>query len=822
LTGWRPRQPPKNMHTTDKPRLMFFRYKVSQHLPEFLLIHRIEHLKCLSESFNVTVIDDDCNYDEICDKYCPNLTLFETGLNLANSRRLSVLHTHTHAAIPKLGFVNADAWCETRSGTLSEMDQWGIDTLFSISTTAAEHIPEIADKLFFWPPFIDTDTYHDYGERKLIPIVLTGSQDPQYPWRRRVYRRLSENYPSLLCPHGGYLARSRELQVMYGEHYARTLNASLLVPACGTVAKEVVRKHFEIPGCKACLLTEASAALKAAGFVDMKNCVFADEWDVLDKLEHLFKNPKALTDITQAGYELVRSRHTLRHRSQILQWYTLNKELRPDQKIIQSNPFGALTLTDRSSGSPTLPGALNGLHLALIRDGDEALSAGNFQKARQLYQKCLNYMCRLPEAKVKLALCSLYQGQAERAAAWIWEPIKYILAEYKAIDPDPTEWAYYIIALLCQGKLQAARRCAAEFSWLCHPELDRARWVVKVLANNDDIGLSTSDSRGRYRASIHRLPERNTQKWIEDLCRMLEACGQDHFVKVLRTKIVVDVLQRDDQECSRYSKKGLVAENAAQKYERRLAHKMVFHARARVSARVIEYQIMGHKIRQKLQKYVLGALHTVERRVGHFLPYAISERRNGELCKRIEGLLREESIRTILIVGAAPGSKMTEAVLEGELANENLVTVVCVGETVVRFMFDSKSAPGDPTVKVYRPSSSSPRRQWEELGCIPNTMIADNRIDHFDAVLIEGWKPAGEKSISDFPSGIINAARLVILSDINSDGIGTVYQELLGSDGYDLIDYNLESSGGYAVFQRQVGMKIDEDRKLFSCPNKED
>src|SRR5262249_24332264 len=157
-----------------------------------------------------------------------------------------------------------------------------IDTAFSICTTAAEHIPELADKLFVWPNFIDADVYRDYGQAKVVPVFFPGTiATPQYPWRRRVATVVAECYPSLLSPHHGYdRKRSRIGRMMYGECYARTINASWFVPTCGSVAKEVLRKHFEIPGCKACLITEKSAALESAGFVDMQNCVFADETTV--------------------------------------------------------------------------------------------------------------------------------------------------------------------------------------------------------------------------------------------------------------------------------------------------------------------------------------------------------------------------------------------------------------------------------------------------------------------------------------------------------------------------------------------------------------
>lgn len=112
---------------------------------------------------------------------------------------------------------------------------------------------------------------------------------------------------------------------------------------------EVVRKHFEIPRANACLLTERTAAVEAAGFVDMENCVFVDGQNVVERLDYLFAHPDEIRRITKAGYSLIHACHTLSHRLQIYQWFMLNKGLQFGEKIIQSGPFGDLTKVQRIS-----------------------------------------------------------------------------------------------------------------------------------------------------------------------------------------------------------------------------------------------------------------------------------------------------------------------------------------------------------------------------------------------------------------------------------------------------------------------------------------
>ena len=519
----------------DKPKLVFFQNKYDDGLPDFLLTHKQEHVDCLSLFFDVVVIQHDCDYQQICDLHQPDLTLFESGVNLSTCRKPKIRNVRACGTIPKLGFFNADAWCETRSGFLSEMDQWGIETFFSISATSAQHMPAIANQIFVWPNFIDPKVFRDYNEAKLIPVLLSGATAAQYPWRRRIYKLIAEHYPSLWCPHHGYLSSSPAGQMLSGMRYARTINAAEVAPVCGTVAKEVVRKHFEIPACNTCLITERARNLEEAGFVDMINCVFADEHDILDKLEFLFNQPDRLRQITAAGHQLIHSQHTHNNRDQILQWFNLNKNLGPDDKIVQTNPFAPLSVQTSASHKSPPSSAEIGTHLQLLREGDKMLWKGQVGAADSKYRRCLSYMRQLPEARFKIALCKLYKGDAAEANSKIFELIQYCIFQYRAVDPDPVEWSYYIISLVCMGKLSDATNCALEFPWLRHLELDRVRRVVHLLNRKEASSPSTLEIPIDMRESLHQFPERSETVWREELYSMLRLCGQPSIAEVIAT-----------------------------------------------------------------------------------------------------------------------------------------------------------------------------------------------------------------------------------------------------------------------------------------------
>lgn len=520
-----------------KPRLLFFQWR-HEKLPEFLQLHMKLHVKCLAEFFEVILINQDCDYQQVCDLYHPDIALFESGFRTKVSRKIKIKNTSAYSKIPKLGLHNGDSWCDCRVGFISDMDQWGIETFFSICTTTAEHTPEIAENLFVWPNFIDSEICHDYGQAKVVPILFTGLMNSLYPWRQKIYKIISAHYPSTTLPHQGYQSQSQTM--IQGEQYARTINTSWFVPTCGTIAKDAVRKHFEIPGSKSCLITEKTPSLEAAGFVDMQNCVFADEKDVLDKLNYLFENRDDLNKMLNSGYELVQSRHTLKQRGQIFQWYNLNRNINGNEKIVQLNPFEPLVAVTNSSGIQNAHIVCDGLHLVLLRKGDEKLSERKFDEAEALYLKCLHYIDWMREPKLKLTICNLYKGNVDAAFRWIIEPVLNNSRVYKAFDPDPIEWAYFIISLLCRGRLNESIVRSRQFPSLQHPELDRVRFVIDYLENKENRTFIAHPYPHKPRRSIHQLPEKSFIDWINDLSLILRACHQVKYAETLGSLISAD------------------------------------------------------------------------------------------------------------------------------------------------------------------------------------------------------------------------------------------------------------------------------------------
>jgi hypothetical protein len=516
-----------------KPKLVFFQWdhRPNTSAASYLLLHMQQQVKCLAAYFDVVVINRDCDYAEICDRHEPDLALFESGYRSHGSRRIKIANTDAHIRVPKLGLHNADAWCDRRTGFLSDMEQWGIETYFSIGTMTPEYMPEVKENLFVWPNFIDPELYHDYRQHKTIPVTLTGQLYGLYPWRQKVFPLVRERYPCLVSPQHTYESKLAS-QLLSGEAYARVLNASFIVPTCGTVAGDVVRKHFEIPGANACLVTERTAAVEAAGFADMENCIFADHHNVVERLEYLFAHPDEIQRIATAGYSLVHSRHTLNHRPQIYQWFALNRVLRSGEKIIQLGPFGNLVKVERISQRESIHVIGATCDRALLKQGDLLLEQDRVEEAKLCYARCLGYVSYFPEAKFRLAICALREGDVDRALDLLVDLIKITVIDYGATDPDPVEWAYFLLALVCKGKFEQARRLRDFYPGLSHDELRRARLILERPGGEGD--RIASERHCKDRKSIHELSKRSDPEWLGWFADTLERCQQRDLANFLR------------------------------------------------------------------------------------------------------------------------------------------------------------------------------------------------------------------------------------------------------------------------------------------------
>lgn len=495
-----------------KPRLVFFQPNYSNR-PPFIQLHSIQHVACLSYHFDVTVVRESCDYNEICDKVAPDLALFESGVY--RREPVNISNARSNAQIPKLGLLNADAYCRTRSLFMADMERWDIDTYFTISMSMAEYFPEIHDQLFTWANCIDPEVCKDYYLDKSAIAIEIGSHAAHYPWRTRINKLIASHYDIARYPHFGWFDGQEARGIVHGQAYAMILNSAFFVPTCGTIAKEIVRKHFEIPGSRSCLVTEKTAALKAAGFIDMQNCIFVDESDALDKIDLLLRDSALYECIVSAGYSLTHSRHTMAARSEILDWYQLNAARKPGERIVQTQPFAGLQIISATQNAKNVHVISGGVDRAMLDAALANLTAGSVADAEKIYRQ-VQEIHFIPEARLGLVRCYLLSGR----------PYMALMASMPHMDaaPDPVEWAYLIVSLLCVGDVKEALARANQFPELLHAELDRLRSVLEVLSSSSI--QRASDLEARPRRSIHSMREVSFDDFVAQLVKMTKACGQ--------------------------------------------------------------------------------------------------------------------------------------------------------------------------------------------------------------------------------------------------------------------------------------------------------
>jgi hypothetical protein len=746
---------------TKKPHLVFFRGSTGDlptyipprnNLPHFILDHLEKHTKCLSQFFDVTLIRGDCDYEQICAQYKPHLALFESGVYGSPHE---ITNTYAFPEIPKLGFLNADAYCVTRNVFLSNMERWGVETYFTISVSMAEYIPMAAENLFVWPNFADADVFRNYGEPKRVPVLITGSRAAHYPWRNQISETIANHFPSLTCPHFGWFDGQTASRAIYGEEYARLINASYFVPTCGTIAKEVVRKHFEIPGSNSCLVTEETQGLQAAGFVDMENCVFVTEADVLDKLEYLFKNRDVLERITDAGHQLVHLHHTLRQRNQMLQWLTLHNDLRPHQRIVQMGPFGCLTTVNSESGITNYHTLSTGIDRALLRKGDTLLRSGQYDEAERNYISCLNYHF-MPEPIIGLTLCNLYRGDARAALQWIAQPITLALDTHKAPDPDPVEWTYFIISLLCQGQVYEATRRVHQFPSLRHEELERCRHVMDILNRSMYSHSKRSDNNtgAPSRPSIHQLPQRTMESWVNELCVMLRACRQGGLAERLQ-KLACPPRTVQTARLSLSGKGGQI---------KRLTNSVQVGAILPIMPERFHHKICT-RVTSKIRDYMLSPFRK------HAEEFTFAIRREAS----------KAHVNNALIISVFDGSPSICAFLGGLERNPSQPAVFILGPPIKQSRKLQKGVTKYLRITYISGPVSTARREAE--------------VECFDIVLIDRDVP-DEGEVYEAVTG----ARTILLGDIDTYSGYRLKCRLLGDDNYRIIADKMIHRSRYAIF----------------------
>jgi hypothetical protein len=736
-----------------KPKLLFVRC-TRPDLPYYIAAHLAQHVKCLSQFFDLTIIKQPADYAKLCDDHEPDLTLIESGVYVGDR---SITNIGANSQIPKVGFCHSDAYCESREVFIEDMHDYGVETFFTLSASLASYTPSIADKVFVWPNAIDPEIHKNYGMPKIVPVLFTGSQAPHYPWRNSINKRIAANYPSLQCPHFGWSDQGLTSRMLCGEEYARLINAARLAPTCGTIAMDVVRKHLEIPGCGTCLLTEGTPGLEAAGFIDGVNCVYATAEDVVDRIDYLFSHPDVLEEITARGYELVHSRHTLKCRDQIYQWFSLQKELKTGEKIIQRDPFSRLQVVLSESKNSNVFKSHPGIDRILLAEGDRKLARGRYDEAEALFLRSLNYHSS-PEANVRLCACHLHTGRADLAIACIAKQIDTLRVHFGMRSPDPIEWAYFIVCLVCLGNLPEAQRRANDFDDLRHPELDRVRMLVRsLMPSRPTLALSSASCR----TSLHDTESPAINLSVQTIGQMLTACGHPEFVPMVPAMACI--------ASARILPRRTPGKHALWKRSISLNRKIRSYAKR---------SIWRSWTRERLHKHTPSLIRRAARTISGAYGSCFEKRK---LPIIIKSLIQGEGVSSAALIGAIEDEEITEAFLSNIVQNPNRPEAVIWG------------MPGTDLDRLCN---------QEERGCSIRYRICDqetfveDRV--FDLLVFNGMALP-----RDFHIELSGRASFIVCVNLTSPVISSVTRGLLANGAYRLHSYEPEApTASYAILAK--------------------
>ena len=437
----------------------------------------------------MVLITDSGDYSQMIETYQADLVLFE--FVEGHLHNIDISNFHNNNIVPKLAWMPIDSLSPTRGVCYSYIEKYQIETIFSPDSHIGEAFPEIKDKLFYNLHFIDSEINKDYYLEKNIPILLTGNFEKdviQYTWRSKVKEPILNNFPALYYRHPGFDRKNiSEILKIDNEKYFKSINSSYISPTCGSFKKAVVMKHLEIPGSMSCLIAEESEILKLYGFEDIKNCVFAEPENIVDKIQYLFNNPEELKQITQAGYDMVHTNHTYKNRSQMRDWYELNKIKTANQKIIQKDLFGKLELVDKSTTkfeSIHLTGALD---IKWITEIDEMIFKKQFQQAIAKCHDCLRYLPYMAEPKLRLALIYLLIGLPEEGVRFLEQILDFEIKFGKTQLIDPINLSVLILLCLALNETELAKKYSKLYLHKRRKELDVIRiFILENYANNEE------------------------------------------------------------------------------------------------------------------------------------------------------------------------------------------------------------------------------------------------------------------------------------------------------------------------------------------------
>jgi hypothetical protein len=484
----------------------------------------------------------------------------------------------------------------------------------------------------------------------------------------------------------------------------------------------------------------------------------------------------------------------MQHRDQIFQWYTLHRNLGQGQKIVQLGPFQPLTIVDNCSGINNGHVASGGIDRLLIDQGDELLQSGRYTEAENFYRRCLNFVATpIPEAQLRLILCLLHKGNSKAALTIASKLILNCRLGKKDLEPDPTEWAWFIIVLLCCGKNREAALRAGQFTNVHNEELHRVRCLVRVLSGETPEIVSDM-SRAEHRASVHQLAGLTMEAWLENIGRMLEACGQKDTANMLagaNAKLQLLVVKRVSDA---QTHGGNSAAQSARTSHAQINQRLKSLAKP-VGNAVLEFYLAVNSQFDRLAQKTWPKLRRLVRQISGAVLNRSLGVAEGERSV-IVGLLQKEEAKSGILIGATSDSWLSEAFMCGMQSNPNMPSVVCLNYNTPGFRKFHRRFVDNANV---------------EFRYVPNECQLLEQNENADVIAVNC-------SILKDVRHLAVRAPFLLLNSLENKAGSEFFQVMSSDDNYLPVFHDPSQCGGYAVFRRVVARtEFSKQRATFAA-----
>jgi len=402
--------------------------------------------------YNLRVAPAQSDLKALILEHKPDFIIYDTSkISNTTTASFSIKHHDYAPQIPRIAFVTTDAHSKQKPYIFTALTNLKVERFFCVDLGMSELSGGFNDKTISMPWFVDESIFKDYKLHKEFPIGLIGhgfkidKTDLRYPWRQEIVAALLGKIPFVTYPRPD----KKTPHGLTGEKYARLLNRCQFGFCCGGARSTFVKKMVEIPASMSCLVTHHSQAVQEMGFIDQVNCLVVTPNDVVDKCLYYTNNQNELRNITRKGHHLVLSKHSMRARNQISDWFNLRS----------TNPIANDKITQLSISSPLTIGRnkpkiqVKSEFLKCITQGVSSLRRSNLSAAADSFEKLKSYISFSPEQHYYNTILHIMR----RDLTLLRYEIKkvHLLLNNNTDDNDPSLLGLYLLgrSMLGQKKL---------------------------------------------------------------------------------------------------------------------------------------------------------------------------------------------------------------------------------------------------------------------------------------------------------------------------------------------------------------------------------